>query len=287
MIILFSLLIPMIGIVIVLFLNFIIKKLGKISYDGFSALGFRYNADEDLFYATKNAWQKQFGYTRFYDVMCPLFNMILDTEPIHFYYNNKNWLITFWKGQYGMTTGAEIGIYNTTQKIVNKNTVYLPIQKNEMINMSFKLFKNDEKLIDVSSKHWWLAVFKLGEFSNPKDLKMSIKIEFLDSKMLEAFLKSFRKLGYKEKDYIATGKTFYFNFKKPKSKKVWTRSCLISSFMQKINKRNVYLYNKYLSSFIDNNKIDDAYKNKKFIFVNEMIPDIFKNKMSKKSDNHE
>lgn len=287
MIVFICFLLPIIGILIILLINWLVKKWGKFSYDGFSALGFRYNAEADLFYATKNAWQKQFGYTRIYDVMCPLFNMILDVEPIKFFYNNKNWLITFWKGQYGITTGAEIGIYNTKQKRLTKNTVYLPINNEEMLNISFKLYKNEEILIDASAKHWWLAVFKLGEFSQPKDLKMTIKMEFLDNEMLEAFLKSFRKLGYTEKEYMATGKTFYFNFKHPKSKKVWTRSKLISYFVQKVNRHNVYLYQKYLANFIDDNGINDTYKNKKLIFVNEMIPEIFKNKMSLKSDTYE
>ena len=287
MIFIICLLIPIVGIGITLLLNFIVKKFGKISYDGFSALGFRYNADEDLFYASKNAWQKQFGYTRFYDVMCPLFNMILDTEPVRFFYNNKNWLITFCKGQYGITTGAEIGIYNTKQKKVKNNTIYMPAEVKEMLNISFQLYKDNEKLIDVRAKHWWLAVFKLGEFSNPKNLKMTIKLEFLDKKMLDAFLKAFRKLGYREGEYMTVGKTLYFNFKKPKSRKVWTRSWLISYFMQKINKRNVYLYNKYLGDLVDNDLINDAKSGKKLIYINDMIPDIFKNKMSLKSDVHE
>ena len=103
-----------------LILYLFIIKFGKFSYKDFSAVGFAYDHDKDSFYSTKDAWQKKMGYCHLYDVGAPIFQMIIDTEPIKFYYNNKNWLITFWKGQYGIVTGAEIGIYATKQQSINK-----------------------------------------------------------------------------------------------------------------------------------------------------------------------
>ena len=138
----YFLLLPFIYIPIKLILCLIISKFGKISYDGFSALGFSYDAPKDLFYTSRNAWQKRFGYCHLYDVWAPIFRMIIDTEPVCFYYDNKNWMITFWKGQYGMTTGGEVGIYNTKQKIINKNTLYLPASDNDMLDIDIKLYKN-------------------------------------------------------------------------------------------------------------------------------------------------
>ena len=107
-------LIPIILIAFKLILGFIVKVYGKFSYDGFSSFGFIYISEEDVFYTAKNAWQKNMGYTYFYDELAPLFNMILDTERVCFKYNNYSWLITFWKGQYGICTGAEIGVYKTS-----------------------------------------------------------------------------------------------------------------------------------------------------------------------------
>ncbi len=164
------LLIICICIFVKLLLLFIAKKFGKISYKGFSALGFSYDSQKNIFFTVKNAWQKNFGYSHFYDVMAPIFHMIIDTEPIIFNYNNKNWLITFWKGQYGMVTGAEIGIYATKQEKVTKNTVFLPIDDQDMLDIDMILYKNSEIITKVSAKHWWLAVFKLGMFSKPKEL---------------------------------------------------------------------------------------------------------------------
>lgn len=278
MIILCFLFIPVIYILIKLILYLFVRKYGKFSYDGFFAAGFAYNSEKDIFYSTKNAWQKNFGYTHMYDVLAPVFRMIIDTEPIKFFYNNKNWLITFWKGQYGIVTGAEVGIYCTNQKKVNKKTIYLPVNDNEMLNMYLILYKNGKVITKIKAKHWWLAIFKLGMFSNPKDLSMDINITFHNQQMLKAFLDSFRKKGYKSKDFKVIDNTFCFKYIKPRTRKVWTRTWLTDKIRQFLNRKNVELYNKYLSDLVDNNKIDDSkIPNNNLIMVNELLPDLLKN----------
>lgn len=275
---LFLIIIPFIYIFLKLIMYFLTLKYGKISYDGFNSLGFGYDVKKDIFYSTKNAWQKNFGYSHIYDVSAPLFNMIIDTEPIHFYYNDKNWLISFWKGQYGIVTGAEVGIYVTKERVINKNTLYLPVKPEEMLEMSFILYKEGKPITKVSAKHWWLTSFKLGMFSKPKELTMNINLTFPDKMMLEAFLKSFYKIGYSKKDCQIIDKTFIFTFKHPKTRKVWTRSKLTDSIRQYINYHNVLLYNKYLIDFIDDNKVDDSQnKNIDLIRVNNLLPEVLKN----------
>lgn len=274
--------IPIICILIKLILYLIVKKYGKFSYDGFSAVGFAYDSEKDIFYSTKNAWQKNFGYTHKYDVWAPIFQMIIDTEPVRFNYNNKNWLITFWKGQYGIVTGAEVGIYCTKDKKVNKKTVYLPANDNEMLDIYFVLYKNGKVITNVKAKHWWLTIFKLGMFSNPKELSMDIHLTFPNYQMLTAFLESFKKLGYKDEDFIIIDNTFYFRYTKPHTRKVWTRTWLTDGIRQFFNRKNVELYNKYLNDFIDDNGIDDSKNdNKKLIILNELLPDLLKNNEQK------
>ncbi len=286
MILCYLFLVPTIYYIGKLLIYFIVKKYGKFSYDGFSAAGFAYNPEKDIFYSTKNAWQKNLGYSHIYDVAAPIGRMIIDTEPIRFYYNNKNWLITFWKGQYGITTGGEVGIYCTSEQKVNKKTLYLPIKDEEMLDMCFTLYKKDKIITKVCARHWWLAVFKLGMFSQPKDLSMDIMITFPNSEMLDAFFKSFKKLHYRKKDYMIVDNTFMCKYKK-QHKRIWTRSYFTDMIIQHYNKKNVYLYNKYLQDSIDNNKIDDSKSNKKQIIINNIIPDILKNgkeKTTKETD---
>ena len=38
--------------------------------------------------------------------------MIIDAYPVYFDYQDKTWMIEFWRGQYGINTGAEIGVYH-------------------------------------------------------------------------------------------------------------------------------------------------------------------------------
>lgn len=281
MIFFYIILLPIIYPTVKVILAIITKKYGKISYEGFNALGFSYSEDKDVFYSTKNAWQKNFGYSHTYDVLAPFGSMIFDTEPIKFYYDNKNWLISFWKGQYGMTTGAEIGIYYTNDKIVNKHTLYMPVKDKDMLDMSLTLYKKKQFITTISAKHWWLAVFKLGMFSKPKDLIMDATITFNSEEQLNAFLTSFKKLKHKKKNYTVVDKTFIFHYKKPKTWKVWTRCFLIEAIMQHYNKRNVKLYNKYL-----NDSIDSYSLNNKKILVDDFVPPILKNDINNKKDNY-
>ena len=55
MLMLCLLIIPVLCILIKLILYLIVKKIGKFSYDGFSAAGFAYNPKKDIFYSTINA----------------------------------------------------------------------------------------------------------------------------------------------------------------------------------------------------------------------------------------
>ena len=208
--------------------------------------------------------------------------MIIDTEPIRFYYNNKNWLITFWKGQYGIVTGAEVGVYYTNEKIINKKTLYLPSKTEDLLDINFTLYKNGKEITSVSDKHWWLAIFKLGMFSKPKELTMDINIKFPNEKMLKSFIKSFEKLGYKKNDYSIEQNTFKFLYKKPRTRKVWTRSLIADAIRQYYNRKNAIIYNNYLADAIDDNMIDDSVikTNDKVILLNDMIPSILKNKES-------
>ena len=69
-------------------------------------LGYCYDARQDIFTSTTDAWQKRFGYGAIYDKFAPLLNMVIDSQPVYFDYDGKTWLIEFWKGQYGINTGC-------------------------------------------------------------------------------------------------------------------------------------------------------------------------------------
>ncbi|HHX56079.1 MAG TPA: DUF4474 domain-containing protein, partial [Clostridiales bacterium] len=76
--------------------------------DELKSFGFAYDDKANFFYSILDPWQKDLGYCSLYDEAAPALSMIFDSEPIYFDYNGKHWLIEFWKGQYGITTGGEI-----------------------------------------------------------------------------------------------------------------------------------------------------------------------------------
>lgn len=261
-------LIPIIYTTLKFIINFFFYKFSNISYRGFNAFGFKYDEKKETFNSTINSWQRNFGYTRLYDVFSPILNIIIDTLPIVFNYDNKNWLITFWKGQYGMTTGGEVGIYYTDCKYIDKNTFFFPIKNKDMLDIELCLYKKNKYITQIKDKHWWLATFKLGMFSNPKDLSLTVKITFKNKEMLHCFLKSFKKYHYSKKLYYTKDNVFYFNFKKSHAKKVWTRFFLTDMIIQNYNKKRVKFYNEF---------IKDNVNNENGIPINDYIPDIFKN----------
>ena len=103
--------------------------------------GFAYDLKNDLFYSVMDCWQREMGYCRLYDEGSADFNMVMHCEPVCFTYNGKRWMIELWKGQYGITTGAEIGIYNTASDDIKTKqftgTYYDCASDDERLDMSF------------------------------------------------------------------------------------------------------------------------------------------------------
>jgi hypothetical protein len=85
-------------------------ELGWIIYNA----GFSYDLESGLLYSRMDAKQRQLGFAYFFDEGIPLISSNISCEPVYFIYDNKEWLIEIWKGQYGMELGAEIGVYNRT-----------------------------------------------------------------------------------------------------------------------------------------------------------------------------
>lgn len=154
--------------------------------------GFCYLLSQDIFSSRMDAWQRNFGYCAFYDRSAPRFHLIYDCLPVYFDYKGRTWLIEFWKGQYGINTGCEIGIYYADH-IVNPteyaHTVFQSVSDEDMLNLSFNLFKNGMAIANLCNKHWWLTAFSVGRFSEPVELYIRCSITFPDSLMAKAFLR--------------------------------------------------------------------------------------------------
>jgi hypothetical protein len=196
--------------------------------DTMATFGFKYGSVQDIFYSRYYAWQRFVGYCRLYDEASGPMSMVIDCEPIYFEYAGKRWMIEFWKGQYGVTSGAEVGVYYTDRsdlKIpgVFSGTFYNCVRDEDMLDMSFSLMKKGQRLFRRSAKHWWLTGFKLGEFSQPSELAMNISITLKDDAMTRAFLGGLLRAGYTRADYQIEGNTVTLLFDKPHTPQPYTR----------------------------------------------------------------
>jgi UDP-2,3-diacylglucosamine pyrophosphatase LpxH len=195
------------------------------------AAGFSYDPRQDIIYSRMYPLQRHFGYGYGYDAAALAMNAIIDCEPIFFDYGGKSWMIELWKGQYGLETGCEIGVYNRAggpssawysildatigQRPGDPNPAHNRFfdcaNDNELLRMSWTLYKNGSRLFSRGpERHWWLTGFKWGVISEPEELTMDISIECLDAAMTTAFTGALASMGYTGVQTIDNTVSFVF-----------------------------------------------------------------------------
>ena len=181
----------------------------KLLSDLTAPFGFLYEPGQDIFVSRRNAWQRKEGYAALFDNLAPNFNMIMDVFPVYFDYRDKTWLIEFWKGQYGINTGAEVGVYHAN-RLIPKNqrkwVHYNAVSDEEMPLIGICLEKRGQKLFTLKKYHWWLAAFRMGMFSQPKELFMYVTITFSDIAAAEAFEQGLKEAGCLRWQYRVRGR---------------------------------------------------------------------------------
>ena len=209
-----------------------------------SWVGFEYDEVQGIFYSKIHPWQRKFGYFPVYDTSAPLVDIYIQYEKICFKDRGKCWKIELWKGQYGISTGAEIGIYVGEFQVDTKYNTFddrinaiMHFQDNtecakdvNMLQMAFELRKNGNYVFNrdsnnpataESEKHWWLTGFKPGVFSRASELSMKITIVLKDPPMLIAFKRELYKMGYRDITTDKNTNTVTFEFKQPKTPQTW------------------------------------------------------------------
>ncbi len=192
------------------------------------AAGFTYDPEQQIIYSVMDPWQRKFGYCFAYDLAAPAtISAVIDCEPIFFSHANKNWMIELWKGQYGLETGAEIGVYVNPEgghpldstlgrrpHDPDNGRFFNCADNSERLEMTFALKKGDEVLFTRGPKlHWWLTGFKWGVLSQPEELVLDATLKFRDEQMRKTFTEAAEKTGY---DNIkVTGNEVNFLFEKP------------------------------------------------------------------------
>ena len=182
-------------------------------------IGYFYDPDQDIFASRHDAPQKLFGYMHFFDLSAAYLNMIFDYETIYFNYDHRTWLIEMWKGQYGINTGCELGIYYADEIIPPdkyRNAHFQAVAPKDMLDISLRLNHHSTehlptRLAQMKGPHWWLTIFKMGLFIKPEELFVNTSIRFKNTTMLYQFLQSLR-TTLPDTLYKVNGLTVYFTF---------------------------------------------------------------------------
>ena len=224
------------------------ESIQSVVYDSINQAGFDYDKEQGIFYSMIDAWQYDYGYCRFYDEFSAPLSIIFDCEPIYFNYNNKRWLIEFWKGQYGICTGAEVGVYASEKTIYNEtmnseNIFYDKISPKEFLDISIVVKKNGQVIFKRKDKHWWLTGFILGEFSEPYELSVDINITLINEEMRNSFIQGLNYAGYDNKQIKIKENSVSICFDKPKTEQPYTNIKLLNNMMQRKNEDLCNVYN--------------------------------------------
>lgn len=241
----------------------------KLSYinAALEPFGFEFDLDQDIVISKNDSWQRDIGYQDLYDIKAPFLNMVMDAEPIFFDYNNKHYRIEFWKGQYGITTGAEIGVYVRDFDSKLPKNHYRCANDNERLAMSFMLFKKC-LLFSRCDLSWWLTGFDVGRFSKPKDLKLKVCICFPNEEMQVAFVKGLINAGYSLSKVEICCNSICFDYCSAHNYKLNHKYKLVKWFIQIINHINCGIYMHFTRFF--NRTID------KLTYLKYLAPCLYK-----------
>ncbi len=189
--------------------------------EALAPFGFCYDEKNDAICSTMYPWQREMGYCRAYDESAFAMYMVFDCEPVYFNYNGARYLLEVWKGQYGCTTGAEIGLYvNRSQdwKKPPEALFYECVEDEERLQMAYTLYKNGTPVQKRRELHWWLTGFCVGMFSQKEELVMEVQITFPNAAMRNAFYSGLLRAGYERNSIRVERYRVYFKFDIPRSR---------------------------------------------------------------------
>lgn len=152
--------------------------------------GYLFNSAGDFFFTADDPWQRNYGYNEAFDVAAPFVSIYMDTMRAKFRYDNRDWMIQFWKGQYGLAfIGSEIGVY--TKPLDRTVEHYDAASDDDALYMACTCYRDGEIIFSREyGKYWWCTGFipgQLDNFSDRSELAVKCRITMKDSNMLLAF----------------------------------------------------------------------------------------------------
>ena len=171
--------------------------------------GYKYSSNGNYYYTSSDPWQRQFGYNELFDISAGFVSIYMDTMRCKFEYDNRDWMIQFWKGQYGLAfIGHEVGVYTKPKDRTSEH--YDAASNEDALYMELYGYRDGEELYHRDyGKYWWCTGFVPGTLDNLTDrseLSLDVRITMKDREMLNAFCDSLDANGLvANKDYTVKG----------------------------------------------------------------------------------
>lgn len=178
-------------------------------------LSYQYSYEDDYYYTNdKEAWQYNFGFGRVYDIVSPYILLEYDYVRVFFTYEEKDWMLQMWKGQYGLIFyGGEVGIYNRphSEDGVSEWAFYNCPAEEDWLGMEMTLWHEQSNGTWVREfsrdydKYWWCTGFKNGHLrqQEPADeLRLTGRITFKDEEMAKIVADGLVECGFAESDSV-------------------------------------------------------------------------------------
>ena len=197
-------------------------------------LSYQYSYIDDYYYTNdKEAWQYDFGFGKIYDVVSPFVFLEYDYIRVFFIYEDKDWMLQMWKGQYGFIFyGGEIGIYNRPHADdgLPEWTFFNCPAEEDWLNMEMTLWHEQldgswkREFTREYDKYWWCTGFKNGHLRDQEpadELRLTGRITFKDEEMAKIVSEGLEACGFKTADsndslgldtICTEGSDIYFNW---------------------------------------------------------------------------
>lgn len=176
---------------------------------GIVGVGFNFNLSEMLVYATVNCWMRNYGFCYLYDVVAKSMPVFFNyqTRRFKFEYNDYEYMIQIWKGNYTISNGGEVGLYFRDKS--EFGSYYDSVDDEHMLEMSMQILHGDDILVNKPAQlHWWVNGFHLGSrMYLPESLTMKFTVKMTDEEMLNAFCEAIDKHFMHDVTYTVDGLT--------------------------------------------------------------------------------
>ena len=184
-----------------------------MSFSGLNSMGYKVYGTKEYIYNDDTdpaCVQANFGYNRLYDWGAQLIDFSIDTARMKFDYDNKEYMIQIWKGQYISgemgTIGGEVGLYTRPKGTVSAIGHYNCAPYEEWLNMEMTVLWDEAgngnylpQLTRAYSLHWWPTGFVFAQLEDKKNsdpLRVLCRITFKDEEMAQAFADSLSQEGF-------------------------------------------------------------------------------------------